>query len=39
MELLTKDNDVWYINELEIQDQKRTKLVEEQMIIRKKLEN
>jgi len=29
MELLTVGNDVWYINELEIQEKKRAKLVEE----------
>lgn len=39
MELLTCGNEVWYINELEIQEKKRAKLVEEQMLLRKKIEN
>ena len=38
MELVTQSNDVWYINELEQQEKKRVKILEEQMQARKKVE-
>lgn len=38
MELLSCSNDVWYINELEMQEKKKAKILEEQMQARKKVE-